>query len=193
MRLRRSFRREKLDRTSLTYTILRRYPRNAIEAVGIQEPTVPVRIEGTCRPARRRAATWRIWVSSGARLPKPHNATQYEMDQYPTTYRAVRLVDRRTADCSGAREQRMSGGLTSATRRQKKSSNLAASHSNSGKNEIRIGCPTLMTICLSGISEAVRNIAEHSERPEAASTAESTALPSGTSEIRRALPLQALR
>jgi hypothetical protein len=33
------------------------------------------------------------------------------------------------------------------------------------------------------------DIAEHSERPEAASTAESTALPSGIGEIRRALPL----
>ena len=65
------------------------------------------------------------------------------------------------------REQRMSGGLTTATRRQKKSSYLAASPSNSGKNEIRIGCPTLMTIYPFGISEAGRNIAEHSERPEA--------------------------
>jgi hypothetical protein len=43
----------------------------------------------------------------------------------------------------------------------KKSSNLAASPSSSGKNEIRIGCPTLITIYLSGISEAGRNIAEH--------------------------------
>jgi len=59
---------------------------------------------------------------------------------------------------SGAREQRMSGGLTTATRRQKKSSYLAASPSNSGKNEIRIGCPTLMTIYLSGFSEAGRNM-----------------------------------
>ena len=50
-----------------------------------------------------------------------------------------------------------------------------------------------MTIYPFGVSEAGRNIAEHSERPEAASTAESTALPSGISEIRRALPLQALR
>jgi len=50
-----------------------------------------------------------------------------------------------------------------------------------------------MTIYTFGISEAGRNIAEHSERPEAASTAESTALPSGIGEIRRALPLQALR
>src|ERR1700745_901987 len=96
------------------------------------------------------------------------------------------------ADCSGAREKRMSGGLTSATRRQKKSSNLMASPSNSGKDEIRICCPTLMTIYLSGISEAGKSIAEHSERPEAASTAESTALPSGIGEIRRALPLHAL-
>src|SRR5262245_30445073 len=103
------------------------------------------------------------------------------------------LAGRGMADCSGAREQRMSGGLTAATRRQKKSSNVAASPSNSGKNEIRIGCPTLMTIYPFGISEAGRNIAEHSERPEAASTAESTALPSGISEILRALPLQALR
>jgi hypothetical protein len=39
-----------------------------------------------------------------------------------------------------------------------------------------------MTIFLSGISEAGKSIAEHSERPEAASTAESTALPSGISK-----------
>jgi hypothetical protein len=39
-----------------------------------------------------------------------------------------------------------------------------------------------MTIYLYGISEAGRNIAEHSERPEAASIAESTALPSGIGE-----------
>jgi hypothetical protein len=50
-----------------------------------------------------------------------------------------------------------------------------------------------MTTYLSGISEAGRNIAELSERLEAASTAESTALPSGISKIRRALPLHALR
>jgi len=50
-----------------------------------------------------------------------------------------------------------------------------------------------MTIYLSDISEAGRNIAEHSERPEAASTAESTALPSGVGEIRRALTPHALR
>ena len=96
------------------------------------------------------------------------------------------LADRRTADCSGAREQRMSGGLTSAPRRQKKSSNLTASPSNSGKNEIRICCPTLMTIYLSGINEAGKSIAEHSERPKAASTTGSTALPAGISLIRRA-------
>jgi hypothetical protein len=87
----------------------------------------------------------------------------------------------------------MSGGLTSAARQQKKSSNLMASPANSGKNETRKGCPTLMTIYLSGISEAGKSIAEHSERPQAASTAESTALLSGISEIRRALPLHALR
>src|SRR5215469_9572714 len=68
------------------------------------------------------------------------------------------LAGRGMADCSGAQEQRMSGGLTTATRRQKKSSYLAASPSNSGKNEIRIGCPTLMTIYLSGFSEAGRNM-----------------------------------
>ena len=82
---------------------------------------------------------------------------------------------------------------TSAMRRQKKSSNLAASPSNYGNNEIRIGCPTLMTIYPFGISEAGRNIAEHSEGPQAPSTAESTALPSGIGEIRRALPHHALR
>src|SRR5262245_23056950 len=57
------------------------------------------------------------------------------------------LAGRGMADCSGAREQRMSGGLTTATRRQKKSSYLTASPSNSGKNEIRIGCPTLPRPC----------------------------------------------
>ena len=87
----------------------------------------------------------------------------------------------------------MSGGLTTATRRQKKSSNLAASPSNSGKNEIRIDYPTLMTIYPFGINEAGKNIAEHSERPKVASTAKSTALPAGIGEIRRALPLHALR
>src|SRR5262245_60779508 len=96
------------------------------------------------------------------------------------------------ADCSGARRQRMRGGHARVRRRDMKSSHHAASPSNSGKNEIRIGCPTLMTIYLSGISEAGRNIAEHSERPKAASTAECTALPSGIGEIRRALPLPAL-
>jgi hypothetical protein len=86
----------------------------------------------------------------------------------------------------------MSGGLISATR-QKESSNLTASPSNSGKNEIRIGCPTLVTVYLSDISEAGKSIAEHSESPQAASTAKSTALPSGIGEMRRALPLHALR
>ena len=89
------------------------------------------------------------------------------------------LAGRRMADCSGAREQRMSGGLTSATRRQKKSSYLTASPSNSGKNEIRIGCPTLMTIYPFGISEAGKSIVESNERTQAASTAKFTALPSG--------------
>src|ERR1700752_4132027 len=103
------------------------------------------------------------------------------------------LAGRGMADCSGAREQRMSGGLTTATRRQKKSSYLTASPSNSGKDEIRICCPTLMTIYLSGITEAGKSIAEHRERTQAASAAKSTALSSGISEIRRALPLRALR
>ena len=44
------------------------------------------------------------------------------------------LAGRRMANWSGTREQRISGGLASATRRQKKSSNLTASPSNSGKN-----------------------------------------------------------
>jgi len=87
----------------------------------------------------------------------------------------------------------MSGGLTTATRRQKKSSNLAASPSNSGKNEIRIGCPMLMTIYLSGISEAGKSIVEYNERTWATSIAESTALPAGIGEIRRDLPLHALQ
>jgi hypothetical protein len=103
------------------------------------------------------------------------------------------LAGRGMADYSGAREQRMSGGLTTATRRQKKSSNLAASPSNSGKNEIRIGCPTLMTIYPFDISEAGKSIVESNERTQAASTAESTALPSGIGKIRRALPHHALQ
>jgi hypothetical protein len=81
----------------------------------------------------------------------------------------------------------------SATRQQKKSSNLAASPSNSDKNEIRICCRTFTTISFFGISEAGKSIAEHSESPESASTAESTALPSGIGKIRRALPRHALR
>jgi hypothetical protein len=50
-----------------------------------------------------------------------------------------------------------------------------------------------MTIYLSGISEAGKSIVESNERTQAASTAETTALPSGIGEIRRALPLQAPR
>jgi hypothetical protein len=45
-----------------------------------------------------------------------------------------------------------------------------------------------MTIYLSGISEAGKSIAEHSERPETASTAESTALLSGIGEAGRSAP-----
>jgi hypothetical protein len=88
---------------------------------------------------------------------------------------------------SDAREQRMSGGLTSATRRQKKSSNLMASPSSSGKNENGICCPTPIMIFPSGIKEAGKSIVEHSERARAASTVESTALPSGFGEARRGL------
>src|SRR5260221_3140764 len=95
------------------------------------------------------------------------------------------------ADFSGAREQRMSGELTSATRRQKKSSNLTASHSKSDKNEIPICCPTPGTIYLSDISEPGKSIAELSERAQAASTAESTGLRSGLIEARRGLSRQA--
>jgi hypothetical protein len=93
------------------------------------------------------------------------------------------LAGRGMADCSGAREQRTSGGLTSAIRRQKKSSNLTASPSNSGKSEIRMCCLQLMTIYLSGISEAGKSIVESNERTQAASTAGSTALRSGIGEI----------
>src|SRR5882757_2713985 len=91
------------------------------------------------------------------------------------------------AECSGARKQRMSGELTSATTRRKKSSNPTASHSKSDKNEIRICCPTPGTIYLSGISEPGKSIAEPSERAQAASTAESTALRSGLIEAQRGL------
>src|SRR5208283_1255792 len=59
------------------------------------------------------------------------------------------------AEYSGAREQRTSGELTSATTRRKKSSNLVAPPSSSSK------------------------------RTRAASTVESTALPSGFGEARR--------
>jgi len=50
-----------------------------------------------------------------------------------------------------------------------------------------------MTIYPFGISEAGKSFVESNERTQAASTAESTALPSGIGKIRRALPLQALR
>jgi hypothetical protein len=95
--------------------------------------------------------------------------------------RFLGLAGRRTVDCSGAREQRMSEGLTVATGRQKKSSNLTASHSSSGKNEIRMCCPTPTTIYLSGINEAGKIIVEPNESSQSASTADSTALPSGIS------------
>jgi hypothetical protein len=97
------------------------------------------------------------------------------------------------ADSSGAREQRMSEGLNSAPRQHKKSSNLTASRSNYGTNEIRMCCPTLMTIYLFGISEAGKNIVGTNERTQAASTAGFTALPSGIGEMRRALTNHALR
>jgi hypothetical protein len=69
------------------------------------------------------------------------------------------FADRRMADCSGAREQRMSEGLTSAPRRQKKPSNFTVSPSNYGKNETRKGCATVITIYPFGISEAGKSIA----------------------------------
>jgi hypothetical protein len=125
------------------------------------------------------------------------------------------LAGRAMADCSDAREQRMSGGLTSATRRQKKFSYLAASPSKSGKNEIRIGCRTLMTIYPFGTSEAGRNIAEHQQKGVACFVPDDeqgqyeglrkakerkqhqppNPQPSllGLVKIRRALPLEALR
>src|SRR5271165_2791109 len=91
------------------------------------------------------------------------------------------------ADCSGTRERRTSGELTSATTRRKKSSILTASPSSSGKNENGTCCPTPIMISLSGINEAGKSIVEHSERAQAASTVESTALRSGFGEARRGL------
>jgi hypothetical protein len=86
------------------------------------------------------------------------------------------------AEYSGARKQRTSGELTSATGRRKKSSNLTASPSDSGKNENGICCPTPIMISPSGIKEAGKSIVEHNERAQAASTVESTALHSWIAE-----------
>ena len=69
-------------------------------------------------------------------------------------------------DFSGTPEQWMSGGLTSAKKRQKKSSNLAASPPKSVKSEALIGCRTPGMISLFAINEAGKNIAEHSERTQ---------------------------
>ena len=80
------------------------------------------------------------------------------------------------ADCSDILELQMSGGLTLATRRQKRFSNFTASPLNSGKSEVRIRCRTPTTIYLSGTSEAGRSIVAPSERTQAVSTAGSTAL-----------------
>src|SRR5271165_7369771 len=91
------------------------------------------------------------------------------------------------AEYSGAREQRTSGELTSATTRRKKSSNLVAPPSSSGKNENGICCPTPIMISPSGIKEAGKSIEETSKKTRAASTVESTALPSGFGEARRRL------
>jgi hypothetical protein len=66
------------------------------------------------------------------------------------------------AECSGTRERRTSGELTSATTRQKKSSNLMASPSDSGKNENGICCPTPMMISRSGGPEDGRKVLGHS-------------------------------
>ena len=87
----------------------------------------------------------------------------------------------------------MNGELTSATRRQKKSSNLMASPSSSGKNENRICCPTPMMISPSSINEAGKSIAEPSERTQAGSTGDSTALYFGLGETRRGLSREAKR
>src|SRR6516162_9737633 len=86
------------------------------------------------------------------------------------------------ADCSGAREPRMGGGQPSATRRQKKFSDLWVLPSSSGKSESRTCCRTLTTISPSGISGVGKSTAAHSERVQTASIAESTVLPSGVSE-----------
>jgi hypothetical protein len=83
--------------------------------------------------------------------------------------------------------------LTSATRRQKKSSYLTASPSNSGTNEIHICCRTFTAISFFGINEAGKSIVEPKERTQAVSTAGSTALPSGFFEPRRACLANALR
>ena len=72
--------------------------------------------------------------------------------------------------------------LTSATRRQKKSSNLKASPSNFGKNEVRIRCRALGIISLARISEAGRSIVAPNTRTQTISTAGFTALRSGIRE-----------
>ena len=97
------------------------------------------------------------------------------------------LAEQSMAEYSGARKQRTSGELTSATTRRKKSSNLMASPSSSGKNENGICCPTPITISPSGINEAGKSIVEPSERTQATSTVESTALRSGFREARRGI------
>src|SRR4030088_2045565 len=77
------------------------------------------------------------------------------------------------ADCSGTREPQMSEELTSAIGQQKKSLNLTASRSSSGKGECRTCCPTPTTIYLSAISGAGKSIAELNEKTRTGSTAES--------------------
>jgi hypothetical protein len=130
-----------------------------------------------------------LCFSNCNRVPKAgvYNFTEIVRSQFRG------LPGRSMPEYSGDRKRRMSGEPTSATRRQKKSSYLTASPSNSGKDEIRTGYPTPTTIYLSGISEAGKSIVESSERTEAASTAKSTALPSGIGKIGRALPHHALR
>ena len=92
-------------------------------------------------PAYGKSINSIVMVIIGRRAPPANhlefeNASELESFNFTAIARSQfhGLAGRRTADCSGAREQRMSEGLTSATRRQKKSSNFTASPSNSGKN-----------------------------------------------------------
>ena len=95
------------------------------------------------------------------RLPKLGfcNFTDIVRSRFPGS------AEQSMAECSDTRKQRMSGELTSATTRRKKSSNLMASPSSSGKNENGICCPTPITISPSGIKEAGKSIVEQRKSP----------------------------